>query len=67
MNHQVAFKQADVFTRIPFMGNPVAVILNGNELSTERMQAIANWTNLSETTFVCTPLNLQADYRRRHN
>ncbi|MDR9787451.1 MAG: PhzF family phenazine biosynthesis protein [Peptococcaceae bacterium MAG4] len=63
MNHQVPFKQVDVFTNIPFMGNPVAVVLNGNELSTEQMQAIANWMNLSETTFVCTPSDPQADYR----
>lgn len=65
MNHQVPFKQVDVFTNKPFMGNPVAVVLNGNDLSTEQMQAIANWTNLSETTFVCTPSDPQADYRLR--
>ncbi|HQK54854.1 MAG TPA: PhzF family phenazine biosynthesis protein [Sedimentibacter sp.] len=65
MNHQVPFKQVDVFTNIPFMGNPVAVVLNGNELSTEQMQDIANWMNLSETTFVCTPSDPQADYRLR--
>lgn len=65
MNHQVPFQQVDVFTDIPFKGNPVAVILDGNELSTEEMQAIANWTNLSETTFVCKPTDSQADYRLR--
>ncbi len=65
MNHQVPFQQVDVFTEIPFKGNPVAVILDGNELSTEQMQAIANWTNLSETTFVCKPTDPQADYRLR--
>jgi PhzF family phenazine biosynthesis protein len=65
MNHQVPFQQVDVFTNIPFKGNPVAVVLDGNELSTEEMQAIANWTNLSETTFVCNPTEPQADYRLR--
>ncbi|MCG7317810.1 PhzF family phenazine biosynthesis protein [Brevibacillus laterosporus] len=65
MNHQVPFQQVDVFTDIPFKGNPVAVVLNGNELSTEQMQAIANWTNLSETTFVCTPIDPRADYKLR--
>ncbi len=65
MNHQVPFQQVDVFTEIPFKGNPVAVILDGNELSTEEMQSIANWTNLSETTFVCKPTDPQADYRLR--
>ena len=65
MKRQVPFKQVDVFTNIPFKGNPVAVVLNGDELSTEQMQAIANWTNLSETTFVCMPSDPQADYRLR--
>ncbi|MDF2653114.1 MAG: Phenazine biosynthesis protein PhzF like [Paenibacillus sp.] len=65
MKHQVPFQQVDVFTNVPFKGNPVAVVLDGNELSTEEMQAIANWTNLSETTFVCTPTNPRADYRLR--
>jgi PhzF family phenazine biosynthesis protein len=34
-------------------------------LSIEKMQSIANWTNLSETTFVCAPTDQQADYRLR--
>ena len=59
------FRQVDVFTAVPFKGNPVAVVLDGNSLSTARMQAIANWTNLSETTFVCAPTHPQADYRLR--
>lgn len=65
MNLQVPFQQVDVFTDSPFKGNPVAVVLDGNQLSTEEMQAIANWTNLSETTFVCEPTNSQADYKLR--
>ncbi|MCR8655936.1 PhzF family phenazine biosynthesis protein [Paenibacillus endoradicis] len=65
MNHQVPFQQIDVFTNVPFKGNPVAVVLDGNELSTKEMQAIANWTNLSETTFVCTPTDPRADYKLR--
>ncbi len=59
------FRQVDVFTAVPFKGNPVAVVLDGDTLSTARMQAIANWTNLSETTFVCAPTHVQADYRLR--
>ena len=59
------FQQVDVFSAIPFQGNPVAVVLDADGLSTERMQAIANWTNLSETTFVCTPPDASADYRLR--
>lgn len=59
------FKQIDVFTRKPFMGNPVAVVLDGGTLSTEQMQRIANWTNLSETTFVVPATDPQADYHVR--
>lgn len=61
----VPFKQVDVFTDVPFMGNPVAVVLDGNGLSTAQMQAVAAWTNLSETTFVCEPVQAGADYRLR--
>ena len=59
------FQQVDVFTAVPFMGNPVAVVLEGDALSTDDMQAIARWTNLSETTFVCRPTDVAADYRLR--
>ena len=61
----LAFQQVDVFTAVPFKGNPVAVVLDGDALSGEQMQSIAAWTNLSETTFVCTPTNQRADYRLR--
>jgi len=59
------FKQVDVFTSVAFRGNPVAVILDSTGLSTETMQAIANWTNLSETTFVLPPTDPAADYAVR--
>ena len=55
----------DVFTSTPFKGNPVAVILDAEGLTTEQMQAIANWTNLSETTFVLPPADPAADYSLR--
>ena len=61
----VRFKQVDVFTRVPFRGNPVAVVLQGNEFSTEEMQRIAAWTNLSETTFVLPSSSPAADYLLR--
>ena len=60
-----AFPQVDVFTAVPFKGNPVAVVLDGDELSGAAMQSIAAWTNLSETTFVCAPTDPRADYRLR--
>ena len=49
------FVTVDVFTDRPFGGNPLAVVLNAEGLSTERMQAIAGEFNLAETTFVLPP------------
>lgn len=46
---------ADVFTRTPLRGNPVAVFLDAGHLPAERMQRIAREMNLSETTFVLPP------------
>jgi PhzF family phenazine biosynthesis protein len=60
-----AFRQVDVFTTAPYRGNPVAVVLDADGLSTEQMQQFAHWTNLSETTFVLSPTNPDADYRVR--
>ena len=57
--------QVDVFTDAPYFGNPVAVVLDGSGLDTEAMQRFANWTNLSETTFVLPPEDPAADYRVR--
>jgi len=59
------FRQVDVFTDTPYLGNPVAVVLGADGLSGERMQLFARWTNLSETTFVLTPRASGADYRVR--
>ena len=46
---RIPFCQVDVFTAVPFKGNPVVVVLEGESLSAAEMQAIANRTNLSET------------------
>ena len=62
---QRRFRQVDVFTAEPYKGNPVAVVLDGDGLDTAQMQAIARWTNLSETTFVCKSEHPDADYRLR--
>ena len=59
------FKQVDVFTATAYRGNPLAVVLDGEGLSDERMQAFARWTNLSETSFVLAPTQPGADYRVR--
>jgi PhzF family phenazine biosynthesis protein len=55
----------DVFGSTPYTGNPVAVVLDGEGLSTEQMQRFAAWTNLSETTFVLPATVPEADYRVR--
>lgn len=60
-----AFQQVDVFTSVPYRGNPVAVVLDGEGLSTEQMQQFTNWTNLSEATFVLPPTQAGADYQLR--
>lgn len=59
------FQQVDVFSADPLMGNPLAVVLDGDGLSDEDMLAFARWMNLSETTFLLPPTNSEADYRVR--
>jgi PhzF family phenazine biosynthesis protein len=59
------FAQVDVFATSQYLGNPVAVVLDGTGLVTEDMQRFAHWTNLSETTFVLPPTTSEADYRVR--
>jgi PhzF family phenazine biosynthesis protein len=59
------FKQVDVFTSVPLMGNPLAVVLGADGLSEAQMHALARWTNLSETTFALAPSAPKADYRVR--
>ncbi len=52
---QLNFVTVDVFTDRQFGGNPLAVVLNAEGLSTSQMQAIAAEFNLAETTFVLPP------------
>ncbi|WP_354216989.1 MULTISPECIES: PhzF family phenazine biosynthesis protein [unclassified Arthrobacter] len=59
------FTQVDVFTAEPYRGNPVAVVVDAEDLGTEQMQQFANWTNLPETTFLLPPTHPEADYRVR--
>ena len=59
------FKQVDVFTATPYLGNPLAVVLDGSGLTDAAMQSFARWTNLSETTFLLPPTDPTADYRVR--
>ena len=59
------FRQIDVFTTEPYRGNPLAVVLDADDLDDEQMQQFAHWTNLSETAFLLTPSDASADYRVR--
>ncbi|MET0221517.1 MAG: PhzF family phenazine biosynthesis protein [Tardiphaga sp.] len=61
----VPFQQVDVFSATAFKGNPLAVIAEADGLDDATMKAIANWTNLSETTFLLRPTDPTADYRVR--
>ncbi len=49
------FFTLDVFTSTRLAGNPLAVVLDADDLDTQRMQAIAGEFNLSETVFVRAP------------
>ena len=64
MKHR-PFQQVDVFTAVPYRGNPLAVVLDGTDLDDAALQRFAQWTNLSETTFLLPPTDPAADYRVR--
>lgn len=59
------FSQVNVFSTDPLLGNPLAVVHDADSLTTEQMATIARWTNLSETAFLITPTNPDADYAVR--
>jgi PhzF family phenazine biosynthesis protein len=59
------FTQVDVFSDELTYGNPVAVVHDADDLTTQDMADFARWTNLSETTFLSTPTAEQADYQVR--
>jgi PhzF family phenazine biosynthesis protein len=59
------FKQVDVFTAVPYLGNPVAVVLDAPGIDDATMQRFTDWTNLSEATFLLPPAHAEADYRLR--
>jgi trans-2,3-dihydro-3-hydroxyanthranilate isomerase len=63
MEHR--FHTLDVFTTNRFEGNPLAVITDGDGLSSDTMQDIAREMNLSETVFVQKPTDDRALARLR--
>src|SRR4030095_12716139 len=60
-----SFRQVNVFSSDPLLGNPLAVMHVADGLSEEQMAAFARWTHLSETTFLLAPTDAAADYRVR--
>lgn len=66
---QRRFMQVDVFGAEPFLGNALAVVIDGDGLDDAAMQRVARWTQLSETTFILPPTPdgraRGADYRVR--
>jgi PhzF family phenazine biosynthesis protein len=62
---QRSFCQVDVFTTTAYLGNALAVVLDGTGLTDGEMQRFARWMNLAETTFVLPPSSAGADYRVR--
>ena len=59
------YLQLDVFASRPGAGNPLAVVLDAEGLDDAAMQAIAKWTRLPETTFVCPAISDDATHRIR--
>lgn len=60
-----SYSEVDVFSAVPYRGNPLAIVHDADGLTTDEMQRFAKWTNLSETTFLLPPTSPEADYRVR--
>lgn len=65
MHTMLAFHTLDVFTATAFAGNPLAVVLEADGLSSAQMQQLAREFNLSETVFVLKTTRPDADVRVR--
>ena len=65
MSDELEYRVVDVFTDHAFAGNPLAVVLDADDLTTEQMQSIASEFNLSETTFPVRATSADATYRLR--
>jgi trans-2,3-dihydro-3-hydroxyanthranilate isomerase len=62
---ELDYEVVDVFAPCAFAGNPLAVVFDSDDLSTEQCQALANEFHLSETSFLSAPTLSGADYRVR--
>ena len=65
MSRQLSYEVVDVFTGTAFEGNPLAVVLDADDLTTAQLQALAREFNLSETSFPMAADVEGADYRLR--
>lgn len=59
------YEIVDVFAPRAFAGNPLAVVLDADDLTTDQCQALANEFHLSETSFLNAPTVPGADYKVR--
>ena len=59
---KTAFSIVDVFAEEKYAGNQLAVMKNGQALTTPQMQRIANEMHFSETTFICSPKQSNGGY-----
>jgi PhzF family phenazine biosynthesis protein len=59
---QRRFRLVDVFGERPLSGNPLAVVIDSDGLSTEEMLELTRWLGFSETTFLLEPSTGDADY-----
>ncbi len=65
MTSHLSYEVVDVFTGTAFEGNPLAVVLDADDLTTAQLQALAREFNLSETSFPMAADVEGADYRLR--
>jgi trans-2,3-dihydro-3-hydroxyanthranilate isomerase len=65
LDRPLTYHVLDVFTDHAYAGNPLAVVLDADGLSSEQMQQMAREFNLSETTFVLPTTATESTYRLR--
>jgi PhzF family phenazine biosynthesis protein len=59
------FRLVDVFGLEHLTGNPLAVVVDSEGLTTEEMLEVTRWLGFSETTFLAPPVSAEADYAVR--
>ena len=59
---ELEYEVVDVFAPRAFAGNPLAVVFDADDLSTDQCQALADEFHLSETSFLSAPTEPDADH-----